>query len=741
MEHGLRIKIRDTFVDIGVTFGVGRFIPGMFRLQDKLDKIVKNSIEMRFSACNLDHISGHQQLADVKFTLSNRGCYEMLCQRIAKVPGLLKNIDNLNLSSNGITTLQPLTNLQDFKFYSIELKDNLISSIAEFHFIKHLSVHKISIIGNSVSNEPQLGEKLGAILPTLKKVDQTHVEGVLPPKKEDTTVDNRDDAIVTFNKDFTKVRAVDVNEHTKKEFFKLKNNEWNKVIVEHKGKASKREILDEMFKQFFNRIQFYPCYYKRGNRKDHFYLRKNFTALNTLLQKGLTMTMPSTNIEITFELHMKCAEWVEGQINWRHKLNYVLQKRMSGLKLNLNSFSSDSDFDDLFIMLSTVFGLPFVLNAARELGGDFLAISLQNNEISRVEALKFLKVFPNLITLDLRNNKIKSFEGLPPMPKIVEIFLDKNPFCVQYYDEPWRYIRDLIKIFPNLEHVDGIRIDNNSNTAPLRNFFVSRGVYTLSESFVNFFFKLYDSSHRNGLKKLYEQNSMFSLVADLNKTRDSCNDYDDCSRNPLHYKDLNESRVFTGKAITAFFATLPQTQHDFTTMNVDVPLLTATNVLITVTGYFMELGTSLNDKSTAYGFTRTFNLQRGKRQFGTLENTFKYFVKNEMLLIRNISPLEAHKAFKKNVIAEEEVRNLCQDLLPVKSQEEEASILLLNQMTKLNKNWCKRWGRQFKAFKLNISFYKYFSRQTPGGCKLEHPIGFSALHRAYQPKHFDGRGF
>lgn len=690
MEHGLRIKIRDNFVDIGVTFGVGRFTPGMFRIQDKLDKIIKDSIDMRFSTCNLDHISGHQHLADVKFTLSNRGCLEILCQRIARVPNLLKNIDSLNLSSNGIATLQPLTRLQDFKFFNIELKSNNISSIAEFNFIKHLNVREISIIGNSVSDEPQLGEKLGAILPTLKKIDQTHVEGVLPAKKEDTTVDNRNDDITIFNRDFTKVRAVDVNEHTKREFFKLENNEWNKVIVEHKGKASKNEILAEMFKQFFNRIQFYPCYYKRGSRKDYFYLRKNFSALNALVQKGLTMKMPVTNIEINFELHMKCAEWIEGQINWRHKINYVLQRRMSGLKLNLNSFSSDSDFDGLTVTLSTVFGLPFVLNAARELCGDFLTISLQNNQISRVEALKFLKCFPNLITLDLRNNKIKSFEGLPQMPKIVQIFLDKNPFCVQYYDEPWRYIRDLVKIFPNIEYVDGIRIDNNSNTAPLRNFFVSRSVYTLSESFANFFFKLYDSSHRIGLKKLYEHDSMFTLVTDLNKTRDSPNGYDDYSRNLLHNKEPSESRVFTGKAITAFFATLPQTQHDFTTMNVDVPLLTATNVLITVTGYFMELETSLNDKSIAYGFTRTFNLQRGNRQFGTLENTFKYYVRNEMLLIRNISPLEAHKAFKKNVITEKEISKLCQDLLPVKSQEEEASILLLSQMTKLTKVCCKR---------------------------------------------------
>lgn len=272
-------------------------------------------------------------------------------------------------------------------------------------------------------------------------------------------------------------------------------------------------------------------------------------------------------------------------------------------------------------------------------------------------------------------NNIKSFENLPKISSLLEISLDKNPICSKYYDEPWKFIQHLLQVFPNLHTVDQRKIDKDSKTVFSRNFLLTQNSFTFTESFIKFFFELYDSNMRKSLNKLYKINSLFT-ISDFN---------DENSRNLLNDESYTEKVCVGCEQIISFFESQPKTTHDFTTFCVDVPLTTDKSVLITVNGFFKSIDDVIR------GFTRTFYLERKNEMKGTFCNTFKYRIKNDTLTVRGISPDVAKHAFAKPVMTEAEIKKLCQNLLPTRAENEDAKVFLLKDMTHLKENWCKRF--------------------------------------------------
>jgi hypothetical protein len=169
--------------------------------------------------------------------------------------------------------------------------------------------------------------------------------------------------------------------------------------------------------------------------------------------------------------------------------------------------------------------------------------------------------------------------------------------------------------------------------------------------------------------------------------------------------------VVGDQKIVNFYSKFPQTQHDFTSFCIDVPQATNEKVLITVCGYLKVMGNRLNDESLVYAFTRNFVLKNvGEKSFcGVKNKTFKFVISNEQFNIRKVSPIEASKIFKKFVVTEEEMKEICKDLLPKKSECEEASILLFKSWTSLKKVWCERLLQDANwDVKVALGFFKEF---------------------------------
>lgn len=686
-ERELRVFVHEKPVDLLVKFCVDEFKSGCLEPRKTLRSVILKSIRMNSRSINLSNVANHPLLTDVMIDLGNRKCFEMLCEELKSAQKDLSSATEVYLSANNISSLEPLEKLKGLRISSFDLRVNMISSFEEFHFIRFFNVLELKVIGNPVARERNFEADIKSILTNLKSIDSHNFEAQSDGSPlQQIDFDNRSDPI-TLNENASAIYSPsNASDLLQNPFYMCTNDSWCKVVINHQGKASKEVILSEMYRQLFNAVPFYPCYYHHNDHVDHFFLCNSFAAMEKLLESKLRMEIPSHNCVVKFHLQLDVATWQPGQINWRNKLNYVVKKRIIGSRLDLDYLVDDVDLDDMLVPIPTENGLMKILSIAKAINNNIYSISMRGNKISKVEGLHGLRNFPQLVVLDLRDNSIQSFDGFPEMPRMVELFLDKNPICTKYCEEPWRYVAQLRNIFTTLEYLDGRRLDKNSGLAIMQNFLVSPKVYAITECFLKAFFELFDSSLRTSIKHFYLKTSVFTMSCDP----DMVGGFREYSRNTLGNLSRNLQSVFMGQKIIELFNSFPQTFHDFATLQVDVPLITEQSVLITINGYFKELSRYLNDDDRIFGFTRTFILIKTEERLGTIDKVFKYCICNEQLHIKKISEHAANKAFKKQVVTEREVQTICKDLLPTKAQSEMANILILKSITKLKDDWCKR---------------------------------------------------
>ena len=695
----LRVFVDKKPVDLMVHFGVSVFREKMLTPKNALTKAIAKSMRLITPfIMSLSHIARNSDFNDMKFSLCNKGNLMMMISQLNESKTFLRDIHTLHLGSNEISTLQPFQALNTSILKILDIEFNKIEKIEEFSYLKHLPIVDLKVMGNPVTKIPSYTDEIRKLLPRLIKIDSENLDPTklsirethdLKPQiqvKAQSDFGNGNDRIKHFNANPKVITCHDVDAHLKRDFLKYRNNSWNKIVIDHKDKISKASILKAMNKQFFDKIPFFPCYYERSKNFDSFFLYRNFDAIRCLIHNNLVMKIPSLNCEVTFEIQLNCAEFVKGQINWEKKLCYVVKNRIKDSKLCLENFASDIDLIDLSVSLSTSFCINLIFEIAQDVDNKITCILLQNNNLSHLNHQ--ISKFPCVEFLDLSMNNIKTFENFPKISTLIEISLDKNPICGKYYDEPWKFVKHLVQVFPNLQTIDERKIDKDSKTVFSRNFLLTQNSFMITESFIKFFFELYDSNMRKSLNKLYDNNSLFT-ISDLK---------DENSRNLLNDESFSE-KVFVGcEQITSFFESQPKTTHDFTTFCVDVPLTTERSVLITVNGFFK------NSDDVIRGFTRTFYLERENQKKGTFRNTFKYRVKNETLTITGVSPDEAKHAFAKTVVTEAEIKKLCQNLLPTRAENEDAKVFLLKDMTHLKENWCKRFVHNLFCEILNVNF-------------------------------------
>ncbi|CRK97653.1 CLUMA_CG011038, isoform A [Clunio marinus] len=725
-DQKLQINVKGETVDLVVRLCIGNFSEGMLTLNDKLSNIIQNSIDSDHNI-NLSRIHCRQELKDVIFSLTNEGCLAMLCeqlrQELKKKEHSVIKVSTLNLSENEISSLEPFSRLF-FHLDAFDFQFNKISLIDEFQYLNHFKITQLNLLNNPVTQIPQFQMKIKTQIPTLKMIDSfqfesnsvqaigSHIKTESQSSSSHNILcfDNRSDEIRSFKQNVNIINFKDINDYVKSIFPKEDNKLWNKIIVFHNGKVDKETILNAMNKQFFNLTTFYPCYYKRGEKADNFFLYKNYSALKILMENDLKMEIQEINETVKFEVHLGCADYVDGQVNWSKKINYVIKKRIRGSEMHFDNFSADSDLIDLEVTLTTSVGFSHILNTTKQICNkmclEIESLNLQNNKIFRFNALNFIATsYSNLKILDLRNNNIESIEEIFELPNLTKIYLDSNPVCIQYYDNPFKYVTDLQRLFPNLESIDEKQIDSSTSIVNMQNFLITSKVYSLTEQFLNFF-EYFDSYHE-ALREFYHKDSIFTI----SNESQVLNQFNDLSRNIIGATNIN--KVLLGPDyIINFFETFPPTTHDYTTMSIDVPLVNERNVLITTRGFFKTTGTSIKD-SNFHGFTRSFLLSKRGSKSGTVDPSIKYRIMNEMLHIRDLSDEEKKIPFKKLVVSESEVNTLCKDLLPSAFQKEEAHILVFRKITHLKINICKRLLEDAKwDIKTALTYFDEFLKRN-----------------------------
>ena len=234
------------------------------------------------------------------------------------------------------------------------------------------------------------------------------------------------------------------------------------------------------------------------------------------------------------------------------------------------------------------------------------AMDLSNNKLNST-SLEFFSTFKNkakdLSILYLADNKIsdtRPLERLKGLP-IVDLKLSGNQIVNNLASS---YTSSIRKIFPKLQILDGkelpaeIGFDDDepatSSDLPtavpkmLKNEAAGGVVLTFLEQF----FKLYDSDNRQPLLDAYHEEAMFSLSA--YGRHDLLSAYIPESRNLLKvdYEKKRHDLLRRGRlSVVAFLTKLPKTEHDMNTFTLDVPFTSESLMTFTVTGCFRERGT------------------------------------------------------------------------------------------------------------------------------------------------------
>lgn len=685
IKKNLEIVVTNKTLRFTLKLGVGCYVKGQLNPIEKLDLAISDVIS-KYRELRLDfsYFDKHRAFIDMQFSLKNRGNFDLFCDRLLYAlhtdlnGNVLASLRILVLVGNKIKYLQPLSKLAKCRcLQNISIKNNLIESLVEFEALKALNLKSLSLAGNIViaNNENIVANEILKILPSLEKLDIKKRNEILdPPIVEKIIIPSKSSEDVVKS---TEINEKFKNEWPRREFIKAF---WSKVVIEHNGRFDSKDILNQMFETFFQDIPCYACYYKTGELEDSFMLYMNFAPMNILVVNDLKMKMKGTNEFVTFRLHLKCSTFTKGEIKWSELIGKVVKKRINSAKADLSYFSNDPEFNELIFRMEAADVKQHILQCALNINPKIIEINLSNNDLISFKGLSIIKSFPDLISLNLSQNKIDSLFGFPENLRIVELNVDRNSLCESFkipISTTYNYVKVFTNLCPQLQFIDGRKIDQSFKMIHMQNYYTTPIAHKTVETFLNFFFKNFDNNYnRIALcDVLYKSDSILSVT------------------------NGNEKLVKIGyDAIKRFYQEFEITDHDFITMTVDTPFFNNENILITVNGVFKQKSfQSMNEEDKIFTFSRTFMLRMEKRNngrkartFGTLSETYNYEIQNEIFnyAILNDSRIKI-KSFKKIRATETEIKQVFDNEVTMKN-EFTANMELFRQTTLLSEKWCQR---------------------------------------------------
>jgi Nuclear transport factor 2 (NTF2) domain len=341
--------------------------------------------------------------------------------------------------------------------------------------------------------------------------------------------------------------------------------------------------------------------------------------------------------------------------------------------------------------------LSFILEQSRKQNASIVRINAQNNGITTLEAFQILFQFPKLVSIDLRNNKISSLEGVCKTAGVKELLLDGNPIC-EKHSEPHAYVAEVKQYFTQLEYLDGHKLDKAHNLVTLQNFIVTRDAYVFADEFVKTYFNVYDSEDRRRIMQAYDQNSIFTISCYFDSSCYHATAPSDLlmrvqryaknsrSINKMSNMNLVIASTFHGLTrIDKVLNELPKTQHIFTTFSIDVPVYEPSSmVVITVSGTFEDYGIQLNETTLLVAFTRTFVLRP------SANNPNEFHIYNSQLSIHCPTPAQREESTlgRKASVKESFIEKHCRDLMPTEIEEKEMKLILFKELTEQKTEIC-----------------------------------------------------
>ncbi|XP_012679838.2 nuclear RNA export factor 1-like isoform X2 [Clupea harengus] len=427
---------------------------------------------------------------------------------------------------------------------------------------------------------------------------------------------------------------------------------WFKIIIPYGKKYDKKWLLSAL--QNLCPVPFTPVKFSTEGHRAQFYIEDSSTA--NALQKISRKITDMEGYKVIVISNPCAPPLTDLKPEEMDSLKQCMSKRFDGSQqaLDLNSIRTDPDLvsQNTDIILNRKHCMHAVLKIIEENIPELVSLNLGSNKLYKLDDMAELaSKAPNLKILNLSHNELRSERELDKVKglKLVELWLDHNPLCDYFKDQP-NYISAIRERFPRLLKLDGhdlpppIVFDVEAPTVipPCKgSYFGSDDIKILILRFLQQYFSVYDSGDRQPLLDAYHDGASFSLSMPFsaqNPARCSLGEYHKDSRNLKRLKDpTTRFRLLkhTRLNVVAFLNELPKTQHDTACFNVDVNTYTNTLLSFTVTGVFKEVDGKSRDSVRA--FSRVF--------IAVPAGNTGLCIVNDELFVRNATTEEIRRAF------------------------------------------------------------------------------------------------
>jgi len=424
---------------------------------------------------------------------------------------------------------------------------------------------------------------------------------------------------------------------------------WHKIVLKNGTKYDKITLLKILLDKCS--VKFIPICYNKQAMNTYFYLEDQ-TAARALKDLDKQIEMPDgfqlqINVERSTPPNMPLTDDLVEKIKVVMSNRYDVDKKA----LDLKSFHTDVGFagESFYAPLWRTNVMNKVLTVIMDNIPELRAIDMSKNKLNST-SLEFLTTFrtkvKDLSVLYLADNKICDLKPLDRLKgmEILDLNLSGNQVVTNLGSS---YTSTVRKLFPKLQILDGkelpaiIGFDDDDESTSSSNIPPSipkldknKDATAIVLTFLQEFFKLYDSDNRQPLLDAYHEEAMFSLSA--HGRHDLLSAYIPESRNlyKVDYEKKRHDLLRKGRlGVVAFLSKLPKTEHDMNTFTLDVPFTSPNLMTFTVTGCFRERG------------TKNTNIKHFNRCFLVVPQNSGFCIINETLFITPATDLSNRKAF------------------------------------------------------------------------------------------------
>ncbi|XP_032745809.1 nuclear RNA export factor 2-like [Rattus rattus] len=427
---------------------------------------------------------------------------------------------------------------------------------------------------------------------------------------------------------------------------------WYKVTIPSGRKYEKTWLINSI--QNLCTVPFVPVDFHYDKNRARFFVQ----------DAKIASALKDVNLKICDETSRKISLFVTPSVVPYSVQNKFSSEQMEHLKisimkrydasqkaLDLEKFRFDQDLmdKDIDMMLNRRSCMVATLQIIESNIPELLSLNLKNNKLYQLDGLSDMtEKAPQVKILNLSRNKLKSIFELEKVKelKLEELWLEGNPFCNCYLNDS-EYISAVRDLFPKLLRLDGrelmvpTRMDVEAPQLCKKTHNETELIKNLVLRFLKEYYLFYDNGDRLRLLDAYHDQACFSLSVPFNVSDpdlDNLEEYLKYNRDIKKQQDSNmrvQLLKHTKHDIVTSLSLLPKTQHDLCSFWVDLCFHSEMMLCFSVNGLFKEV------EGKRQGCIRAFT-----RIFIAIPcSESRICIMNDELIVRNASPKEIQKAF------------------------------------------------------------------------------------------------